>query len=450
MIVQFFNTGSGKAESAINYLMGKDSNGNDRDPPPEIFSGDIDLTKHLINSNKRQNKYTSGVISFADNEQLTEKQLKEILKAFRDTFCPGMGEDRVNMLVVKHREKGNTELHFIVPKVEMKTNKAFNIAPPGNSHNALVRDFQAITNDFYGFKQVVENPFKAGLSSLDNKLPQKRGHKKVAESISKTYGDLILKGAINNRDELINDLSTNLGDKFKSITKQKYGVTFTFKNGESIRCKGKMFREDSNYSAMRKQHKESIETISKPNRDKAFSRLMEGRARRLEFNKKAFIDYKPKKRTYNRSTIYKPSSKIRAEKYNFKNSCKSALSKLDSLENFNKSAISNNQPTKKISESFSGKLEKLTNKLKEQCNSSSNQSRPSTKNGSNTSLASVEASIQSAISELANAQTTEEKFRIYFKLAELMEQRRKMYLEMAEQENSQSNSNPMVMKPRPR
>lgn len=51
MIISFFNHGTGKAASAINYLFSKhDSDGKLREPPAELFYGDADITKVLIDT----------------------------------------------------------------------------------------------------------------------------------------------------------------------------------------------------------------------------------------------------------------------------------------------------------------------------------------------------------------------------------------------------------------
>ncbi len=93
MILQFFNHGTGKSKSAINYLLSeKDSEGKIRNPPPEIFYGDTDLTGIIIDTNPRKFKYTSGVIAFRDHEKPTKKQLNQIINSFYDYFAPGLGK----------------------------------------------------------------------------------------------------------------------------------------------------------------------------------------------------------------------------------------------------------------------------------------------------------------------------------------------------------------------
>lgn len=118
-----------------------------REPLPEILSGDPDITSMLIDMNQRKFKYTSCVLAFRDSENPTDKQIKDVLKDFRNTFAPGLDQIEVDMLQVLHRDKGNTEIHIIIPMVEIKSGRQFNINPPGKHAQQLSRDFQAFWND---------------------------------------------------------------------------------------------------------------------------------------------------------------------------------------------------------------------------------------------------------------------------------------------------------------
>ena len=134
MLIKIFkNVGKGSSRGPISYLLGKDKDGKQREPAPVELNqlmtseGSKDAVAFLIDNNKRANKYTSGVIAFRDNEKLRPMQIQEIIKDFRKTFLPGLDENNVPVLWVMHREKGNTELHFLVPKMEATTGKAFKV-----------------------------------------------------------------------------------------------------------------------------------------------------------------------------------------------------------------------------------------------------------------------------------------------------------------------------------
>ena len=114
MIIKVFNNvGKGPSRGPINYLLGKDNDGKEREPRPAILAGSKEAVAFLIDNNHRQQKYTSGVMAFRDNERPTAKQICELYKDFRNTFLPGLSEDKAPLLMVRHLEKGNLEIHFL-------------------------------------------------------------------------------------------------------------------------------------------------------------------------------------------------------------------------------------------------------------------------------------------------------------------------------------------------
>jgi len=59
MIIRCFkNVGKGPSKGPINYLLGKDKDGKERNPAPVILSGSKEAVAFLIDNNHRQHKYT--------------------------------------------------------------------------------------------------------------------------------------------------------------------------------------------------------------------------------------------------------------------------------------------------------------------------------------------------------------------------------------------------------
>lgn len=151
MLVQMFNTGQGSGKTATDYLKDEVVKAYDpktrqpikdpdsptgfkmktRVPPPELLKGDTELTCALIDSSPNKWRYRSGVIAFADDDAPTPEQIEAVIADFEATVFVGLEPDQYNSLWVKHTHEGNTELHFIVPRLELSTGKALNIAPPG-------------------------------------------------------------------------------------------------------------------------------------------------------------------------------------------------------------------------------------------------------------------------------------------------------------------------------
>jgi 5S rRNA maturation endonuclease (ribonuclease M5) len=134
MLLKFFNRGTGKGKTAVEYLLKEmDANGVRREPAPELLRGDPQQTIQLIDSLNFKHKYRSGVISFAPSDAPTSEQLEAIMDSFEKTAFAGLDRDRYSILWVKHTHTGDNrvELHFITPRVELTTGKSLNIAPPG-------------------------------------------------------------------------------------------------------------------------------------------------------------------------------------------------------------------------------------------------------------------------------------------------------------------------------
>lgn len=134
MLLKFFNRGTGKGKTAVEYLLKEmDANGIRREPAPELLRGDPQQTIQLIDSLDFKHKYRSGVISFAPSDAPNSEQLEAIMNSFEKTAFAGLDRDRYSILWVKHAHTGDNrvELHFITPRVELTTGKSLNIAPPG-------------------------------------------------------------------------------------------------------------------------------------------------------------------------------------------------------------------------------------------------------------------------------------------------------------------------------
>jgi 5S rRNA maturation endonuclease (ribonuclease M5) len=104
-----------------------------RIPPPVVLRGDPKRTIMLIDSSENRWKYTSGVIPFELSDKPTDKEINEVMDSFEAMAFAGLDKDQYDILWIKHThtETGNTELHFVVPRLELTTGKALNIAPPG-------------------------------------------------------------------------------------------------------------------------------------------------------------------------------------------------------------------------------------------------------------------------------------------------------------------------------
>lgn len=307
MIVSIFNHGTSKASSAIDYLLGaKDSNGKIRNPPPTVFEGDVELTSFLIDSNHRKFKYTSGVIAFnkKNNENPTQKELREIVESFRECFCPGLGPDRVNMLFVQHEEG----LHFLVPMAEIQTLRQFNLSPPGKHSKQLQRDFSAYWNHKLDYEQVVEDPFKAMFTKFDAKVTEERKEKFDAEGsrtrsrkerLSYEIAKRIKAGRIKNREDLIDFLNSK---DFQVTRRGKDYLSVKMPGKEkAVRFRGGCFIENADYKELVQKANTASSKLTPSQFDEVRKRMNITINFRQAFNEKRYslakrmpkMDYKP-------------------------------------------------------------------------------------------------------------------------------------------------------------
>ncbi|SDZ77546.1 relaxase/mobilization nuclease domain-containing protein [Acidovorax soli] len=445
MIVQFFNHGKGKSKSAIGYLLSaKDSEGKIRNPPPEIFYGDKKLTANLIDNNPNEFKYTSGVIAFRDNEKPTTAQLKQIVKAFYEAFAPGLGPDRVNMFIVKHQDKGNVELHFLVPRLDTKTMKSFNISPPGKKSQQLANDFQAIWNDKLGFSQVIEDPLKAVFSQFDKKVPAGSTSKKIKERVSQSISKAIRNGTLKSRDDFTNFLESR-GCEITRKGKDYISVKFPGEK-KAIKFKGPAFSANTDYQALAQTANQQMNnTVLDPiQKIKILNRMEESVQQRLIFNKSR---YTPKKRRPdpNKNLLKRRVPKIKTNP------------QISNLIDISSQPIANNSNSVEKGISFQDAI-KATSGAKGSQNAKSPVSERKTSSGAvqgvAKSLGSLQMQIDSAQADLANAQTLEDRIKAEAKLNSLILQKNKLLAELeqariAELNQEQTPGHTPRRRPRP-
>ena len=84
--------------------------------------GDPEQMIQLIDSTNFAQKYTSGVLSFAERD-LDEHQKQQIMDSFERVLMPGIDKDQYSILWVQHQDKDRLELNFVVANVELQSGK---------------------------------------------------------------------------------------------------------------------------------------------------------------------------------------------------------------------------------------------------------------------------------------------------------------------------------------
>lgn len=72
-----------------------------------------------------------GVLSWHLDESVKPEQEQRLMDEFEQVAFAGLEPDQRNILWVRHSHAGHHELHFVLPRVELSSGKAFNPCPPG-------------------------------------------------------------------------------------------------------------------------------------------------------------------------------------------------------------------------------------------------------------------------------------------------------------------------------
>ena len=228
MICKFFRGGRtyAGAKSAVNYLL----NERVENGEAKVLVGNPQLTLDIIKNIKNKWKFSSGVMSFKEN--INDKTKQEIIKHFKDTFFCGMNEEQYNLLIVEHKDKGRTELHFIIPRVELTTGKAYN-------PYFVKKDFtkKDLFQDFINAKYNLSSPHYAEKQEL-TKLPNPNWKKQeLQEWIDRFIIENIEQGLINNAD----DVKYFLEQAGFAINRQGKDYIGLELEGKKIRMKGVVY-----------------------------------------------------------------------------------------------------------------------------------------------------------------------------------------------------------------
>ncbi|MGE4296467.1 MAG: relaxase/mobilization nuclease domain-containing protein [Desulfovibrionaceae bacterium] len=95
-----------------------------------MLGGKLGQTRQIIDVLPHNWRYTSGGISFAREDAPAAEQQREVMRDFERAAFAGIGRCNYDILWVRHSHAQRVELHFVIPRVELSTGKAFNPAPP--------------------------------------------------------------------------------------------------------------------------------------------------------------------------------------------------------------------------------------------------------------------------------------------------------------------------------
>lgn len=237
MIVQVFNRGSGGGSGPVDYLLGK---GLDREGAT-LLRGDPEQVKELIDSSRYAKKYTSGVLSFQE-ENLPEKDKQALMDSFEKALLSGLEKDQYSILWVEHRDKDRLELNFVVPNVELQTGKR--LQPYyDRADRPRINAWKDIQNITYGLHDP-NDPANRQTLTRPKDLP--RDKEAALEAINNGLLNLAQSGEVKSRDDVVKAL-TGAGFTVARQTKNSISIADP-DGGKNIRLKGALYEQNFRFS----------------------------------------------------------------------------------------------------------------------------------------------------------------------------------------------------------
>ena len=264
MIIKIHSRGVGSGSSPVNYLLGKDRDREDA----RLDRGDPEQMIQLIDSSNYAQKYTSGVLSFAERD-LDERQKQQIMDSFERTLLPSLDKDQYSILWVQHQDKDRLELNFVVANVELHSGKR--LQPYyDRADRPRVNAWKDLINDHYNLKDP-NDPLNKRELCTPNDLP--RTKIKACEAITNGLLSVAERGELKNRDDVIKTLET-AGFEIARTTQKSISIKDP-EGGQNIRLKGAIYEQDFRFG---KELRADIERASEKYRADRSNRVQEARA----------------------------------------------------------------------------------------------------------------------------------------------------------------------------
>ena len=264
MIIKIHSRGAGSGRGPVDYLLGKDRDREDA----RLDRGDPEQMIQLIDSTNFAQKYTSGVLSFAERD-LDEHQKQQIMDSFERVLMPSMDKDQYSILWVQHQDKDRLELNFVVANVELQSGKR--LQPYyDKADRPRLNAWKDLVNDHYKLHDP-NDPLNKRELCTPNALPKHK--QKASEIITDGLLSVAESGRIQNREDVIKTLES-AGFEIARTTPKTISIKDP-DGGKNIRLKGMIYEQDFRFG---KELRADIERASERYRASRGDRVQEARA----------------------------------------------------------------------------------------------------------------------------------------------------------------------------
>ena len=305
MYIKFLAHGKGDPAKAASYLIDEVDHLNRPRADVQVLRGDPQTFTAIAESIQNEWKYTSGVIAWSKDDAPTNDEINEVLDTFEAHAFAGLKPTQYHFTAVLHEEDdGSKHVHFLVPRLELETGKALNIAPPGNQ-----KYFDPL-RDYFNYSKGWSRPDDPALQR-DTQKPDyvhfedaaalRAGLKdgpvnNVREKIGRYIEQRVEHGFIRDRKDVLDAISelgevTRTSDKFISLKI----------DGKAIRLKGAFY--ESNFSI-----ESYLENRTREANDARASRknrtVSENHRKLAEQFREQFKEFADKRSKYNANRYY--------------------------------------------------------------------------------------------------------------------------------------------------
>ncbi len=204
MLVKFWgiNQGGGDGDGSVNYLL----NERVEQGTAKVLKGDANLTKSLLLSLTQKHKACVGCLSFEESN-INDGLKYELMESFENALLTQEMQGRYNILWVEHTDKGRLELNFVIPKIDLGRQKAFN---PYYHKVDLKRidTWKDCINLKHNFTNPKDLEKQHNIQQHQTKNPKNKELLATYEKLDKLIQDNLGK-LFNSREDIINFLKAN-------------------------------------------------------------------------------------------------------------------------------------------------------------------------------------------------------------------------------------------------
>lgn len=247
MYIKFLPHSTGQGRRAVDYLLGKEDHKGEARAGVTVLRGNPKLTGELIDSLQTVHRYTSGVIAFAPEDEPTDAEIQHVLNEFERVAFAGLEPNQYDFCAVLHRENsGGVHLHVVIPRVELTTGNALNVAPPKWKYTFdPLRD---ALNYEHGWARP-DDPSRAKLVQQGKAKPAWKAGQDHKTVITDYLSNLIAEGQVTSRVDVLAELAelgevTRAGADYVSVKLEG--------SQKAIRLKGLIYDEKFSSGTLRK------------------------------------------------------------------------------------------------------------------------------------------------------------------------------------------------------